>query len=333
MLRIHFTEQDLARTRLAATSGPFVETCAAFSLLHRGAGATLFDGWREVTRTRMTPQAYQLAGLLSRRAKWSVELWTLGGAPVDSLDQPLDTIQSSPKRLSSEVVRAGSRFQLPRWARDLAVADRDALRELDVAIRAVHDAAVAPYWPRIRAHHHAVHAASMQAFRDGGLARVLEQLHPAVHWRPPVLEVPTRYDHGDFHLEGQGLIIAPTVFGWPFPHGDTAPLEPGAPNVLYIPTAISVAAPSWAAWISGQDSFKRASELMGRTRAIVLDAVADHGPCTTSQLAARIGLPVSSTSEHATILRNAGLIATRRDRNKAWHTLTAVGAAVLNGPA
>ncbi|WP_406300073.1 ArsR family transcriptional regulator [Embleya sp. NBC_00888] len=333
VLRIHFTEQDLARTRLAETSGPLVETCAALSLMYRPRdGPVLFAGWRQATHALMTPQARQLATLLGRQARWAIELWTLGGPPVDSIDEALDTLKSSPGKLRDEVHRAAERIRVPVWARGLARADRAALADLENAIRAVHTVAVAPHWSHIHAHQRAVHHGYLRAFRDGGIGAVLENLHPSIRWKPPVLEVPTRHVHGDFPLHGQGLILAPTVFGWPHAHGDTDPLVPGAPNVLYIPTAVSVTATSWAAWTRGRDSARRVAALMGRTRAMVLETVAERGPCGTSDLAEWLGLSAASASEHATVLRDVGLIASERIRNNVRHTVTPTGIAVLDGP-
>ncbi|MBF6239939.1 winged helix-turn-helix transcriptional regulator [Nocardia otitidiscaviarum] len=69
------------------------------------------------------------------------------------------------------------------------------------------------------------------------------------------------------------------------------------------------------------------SALLGATRAAVLEAVADGG--STTELALRLGISPSSASEHAAVLRGAGLITSTRTRNQVRHRLTPLGAALL----
>jgi DNA-binding MarR family transcriptional regulator len=61
-----------------------------------------------------------------------------------------------------------------------------------------------------------------------------------------------------------------------------------------------------------------------------LQAVAD-GACTTSELADRSGSSTSSASQHAAVLRAAGLVVTRRHGSAVLHTLTPLGTRFLDG--
>ncbi|MFB7448202.1 MarR family transcriptional regulator [Streptomyces sp. NPDC056194] len=72
--------------------------------------------------------------------------------------------------------------------------------------------------------------------------------------------------------------------------------------------------------------------VLGHTRAAVLGTIARHPGCSTQQLAVLVGIAKASASEHATTLRNAGLIATHRDRRTTAHIATPTGIAVLNAP-
>ena len=56
MLRVHFTADDLVRTRVAAV-GPLDETACAIWLLQRRDSAVFFDGWRQQTLARLMPAA------------------------------------------------------------------------------------------------------------------------------------------------------------------------------------------------------------------------------------------------------------------------------------
>jgi len=68
--------------------------------------------------------------------------------------------------------------------------------------------------------------------------------------------------------------------------------------------------------------------LLGRTRAAVLATlVTGH---TTTQLAQRVGISLASASEHAAVLREAGLVASRRTGGTMLHTLTPLGSRLLH---
>ncbi|WP_067543171.1 ArsR/SmtB family transcription factor [Nocardia crassostreae] len=69
------------------------------------------------------------------------------------------------------------------------------------------------------------------------------------------------------------------------------------------------------------------SALLGRTRAAVLEAIADGG--STTLLAQRLGVSPATASEHAAVLREAGLVASIRVRNSVHHNLTPLGVALL----
>jgi DNA-binding IclR family transcriptional regulator len=59
---------------------------------------------------------------------------------------------------------------------------------------------------------------------------------------------------------------------------------------------------------------------------VLLTALAE--PASTTGLAARTGIPVSSVSEHLAILRGAGLVSTTRTGRYLVHQRTALGVAL-----
>jgi DNA-binding transcriptional ArsR family regulator len=71
------------------------------------------------------------------------------------------------------------------------------------------------------------------------------------------------------------------------------------------------------------------ADLVGRTRAAVLRATTTA--CATTELANRLGLSPAAASRQAAVLREAGLITTRRDGGSVVHQITGLGIAVLNG--
>jgi DNA-binding transcriptional ArsR family regulator len=72
--------------------------------------------------------------------------------------------------------------------------------------------------------------------------------------------------------------------------------------------------------------------LLGRTRAAVLLTIADRPSLNTTELAAALGTSQASASQHATVLREAGLVTTRRHNGSALHTLSTCGTVLLARP-
>jgi DNA-binding transcriptional ArsR family regulator len=68
---------------------------------------------------------------------------------------------------------------------------------------------------------------------------------------------------------------------------------------------------------------------MGHTRAAVLRTLSD--PCSTAELAARLGISAPSACEHAAALRRADLIQTERRGRSVRHSLTPLGHSLLRG--
>ena len=98
---------------------------------------------------------------------------------------------------------------------------------------------------------------------------------------------------------GAQLVLIPSVFAWP---GVGVNFDP--PAVIYPARGTA------ALWQPPARTASDLAHLIGATRARLLGALEE--PATTTGLAARCGLPVSTTSEHLSILRANGLVTTTR---------------------
>ncbi|GAA2455205.1 winged helix-turn-helix domain-containing protein [Streptomyces macrosporus] len=129
----------------------------------------------------------------------------------------------------------------------------------------------------------------------------------------------------DLYLEGQGLLLVPSVFGT-----DAPVIIPDAQPqpVLFYPASSDSTLPD----IVRPRTVPPATlaQLLGRTRAAILLTVADRAGCTTTELPTTAGVSVSTASEHASVLRQAGLIATTRHHKAVLHTVTPTGLALVN---
>ena len=332
MISIIFTRDDLTRIRLAESPDPMWEVLLSLHLLQSRPTSPALRQWRATARRQLTPAVRPLVELAPAYGYSPDFLTPSGGA--EGLDAGIDGLLSTrPAQLQTDLRRLAGWRTPSVWTRDLATGDLRSLRVLTDAVRHYHRVAVAPYWPQIRATVDADRAARSRAMAGQGLEGMIGSLHPDLRWRPPVLEVHGFKVTREIHLDGRGLRIIPSYFCWEEP---TLLRDPELPPVLVYPvdqrpplfdSTEPYGAPG-SLQPHGTPSQPLAA-LLGRTRAAVLEAVSDG--CTTTELAQRVGVSAATASQHASILRAAGLINTRRIGAAVLHTLRPLGADVLAG--
>lgn len=295
--RIHFTTEDLARVQVGATLGPVAETVFALALVGRR-GRPLFAEWQRRVKA-------DLGGYtdLVRRVAGAV-------APVPDLLWLLQDEAPDPEGPVAAVGR----------------------REVVTAVRALCRRGVVPYWGPVLAHLEAERDARGRMIMSAGIEQVFEGMGPGVAWRPPVLSVPAAVD-GDVHLHGRGLLLAPSLFLSRTPAVLVRTAAEERPPVLAFATTPEGNAGALL-WQREQPDTRppgveALDALLGRTRARLLWHT--RVSCSTGELAEQLGVSAASVSQHTRVLREAGLIATSRTKNKALHSITALGAAMLGG--
>ncbi|MEU2183635.1 ArsR/SmtB family transcription factor [Streptomyces thermolilacinus] len=323
MLRIHFTGADLAGVRMAARPDALWETLLSFHRLRDRRGALVYGEWRSETRTRLNGETRLLGALVPARGYFPDFLTPPEG--LQGLDTALEAVRATPPaRVHAELsVLARERpaaAPLPSWTQALAEGRAEPFSRLLGALRGYHRAAVEPYWTYIQARVEADRAVRGRALLDGGAEELLASLPPMLRWRAPVLEADYPVDR-DVRLDGRGLLLQPSYFC----RGSAVMYrDPDLPPVLVYPVT-HTDAPAAA----GEPGGAPLGRLVGRTRSAVLKAIGQGG--TTSELARRAGVSLASASQHAGVLRDAGLVVTLRQGSSVLHTLTPLGAALLHG--
>ncbi|MFJ7989119.1 DUF5937 family protein [Streptomyces sp. NPDC096351] len=195
-----------------------------------------------------------------------------------------------------------------------------AVLRLAELLRAAWEALIAPDWPRLRALLEADVAYHSRRLAEGGLERLLDELHPAFAWdaRAATLRVAYRGEHVR-PLEGQGLVLMPSVFTWPDVVSGFDP--PWQPTVVYPARGIG------GLWSGAGDRTPEAlGRLLGPVRADVLCALAE--PMGTTALSHLLGRAPSTVSAHLAVLRDAGLLTSRRYGHQVLYERTPLGIAV-----
>ncbi|MEU6309635.1 winged helix-turn-helix domain-containing protein [Streptomyces sp. NPDC047014] len=326
MLRIHFTAEDLARTRVGPGIGAAAETYYGMALLRNPRTAPPFRRWKGAVARHLGAEAGPLLALLPDRGPGLDLLTIAGDAP--SLGEAVEgLLGASRARLREELSQLSVRPADAAWVRSLRDGDAEALRLLARSLEACHRGAIAPYGDRAAAHLDAVRAAYARTLMEGGVERLLAGLCvPLVRWRAPVLEV-RHPKEVEFRLGGRGLVLVPAVFMGRTPTLLWDPADEAAPPRLTVPTVTDPEVGE-ALWERADGTAQDAlGALLGRTRAAALKVTV--GGCNTTELARRLNVSLAAASQHATVLRNAHLITTSRRGGAVLHSITALGIDLL----
>jgi DNA-binding transcriptional ArsR family regulator len=318
--RIHFTADDLSRIQVSPTLGPLAETVLAVSLLRCPMQPrALLSEWRGQVQGKITPRMKPLTALIPPGSK-GVDLCTLTGE-APTIEQGIRALLDVPREhllVEMEYADRRSRLSAAAWT----LAEPGARPNLAEATQAAYQALVQPYWTRIRACLHAEQAARSRTLAREGAAGLLASLQgQRIRWRPPVLEI-LMPSHVDMDLGGRGIALVPSVFIGKDPCLYENPNDDDDVPRLMLPVADSGYAHLW----DGPRGAALAA-LVGRNRAVVLASIADG--CTTTELARRAGISLAAASQHATVLRDSGLIASRRQGSAVLHVLTPLGEELL----
>jgi DNA-binding transcriptional ArsR family regulator len=330
--QIHFTDRDLAQIQIAPTLGPLAETLFALSLLRCPIQRPpAFGGWRGQVGGRLTAEMKPLAALVPPGSR-GVDLHALvGRAPT--IEQSADALLAVPhERLVAEMRDFDRQCRLPATAWAVAETGGHARQRLADATQASYRALVEPYWPRARASLEAERARRGRVLMEGGVDQLLNTLQPPmIRWCPPRLEIhfPGSGDV-DFRLGGRGLTLIPSLFVGELPCLILDTNDEDAPLGLAF-AAVRDPEAGASLWDEARPGPDALPALVGRTRAAALSRIADG--CTTTELAQHTGVSLSAASQHATVLRDAGLISTRRHGSAVLHVLTPLGLELLNGGA
>ncbi|MER5362008.1 winged helix-turn-helix domain-containing protein [Streptomyces sp. NPDC002785] len=319
MLRIHFTAGDLVRTRVADNPDPLWESVLSLHQLQERQSNPAVIRWQKRVIRNGRASLRLLLPLVPARGYFPDFLTPAESA--EGFEAGLDALLSTSRaQLSGQIARLAGDQPLHPWARSVAEGTSPVLRRLGEALRDYQHHAFGRSWQRIRARIEADRTWRARTQWHGGTDAMLRTFGRGLCWRPPVLESDYPVDM-DMHLEGRGLLLIPSYFCHRTP---VALADPSLPPTLVYPARSVGPGPTPPPAAAGP----RLARLLGHTRAAVLESLG--GECTTSELARRAGVSLSSASEHAAVLRSAGLISSNRLRNCVHHSLTPVGLALLD---
>ena len=219
-----------------------------------------------------------------------------------------------------DLARSGA---LTPFTRALADGNPGAVSTLNGILTGFRTRALDPYRRRIASAVATASAAASARAVLGGTGAMLSSLHPSIRWDGRELRLNTVLA-AEESLEGRPLIFQPTAL---------------ATRIMFDPLSdsVTVTYPATAGPVTRDPDLDAPPQamvsLLGATRAAALVTVVRTPALTTGHLAAALGVSAAAASRHATVLRDAGLIATIRNGQTVHHTPTRLGTDLVHGSA
>jgi DNA-binding transcriptional ArsR family regulator len=314
IIRMHGTE--LAKVRFAIS--PVFETVMALAVLGRPGVHAVHLPWATWARPRLAgvPGLPLLNALTGHATLKPAFLIPPPDSRMPDLDTELKRVRATPAARARDHVFALTGPLVRSFEAD----PRAALPAVAESLRLVHNRIVAPHWTRMVRVLEADIARRAATLAEGGMERLFTGLHDEVLWSGGELVVhPNRTPDTVVDLRGHGVALCPSVFCWPGVAVSTRPVTTG--TLRYPARGVATL---WETPAPAPDAL---AGLIGRTRATILTRLA--APATTGELAAGLGLTAGAVSQHLTVLRDAGLVATQREGRTAVHLRTARATALF----
>ncbi|MEU6776230.1 DUF5937 family protein [Streptomyces sp. NPDC046759] len=319
--RLRFGDDDFLRCRFAIS--PLWETQEAVRTLRRPDRHAYQAPWlRRIRDAAASVDLSPLWLLMPRRGHSPDWLGAPPLGPAATFEEEITAVRASdPEAAREDTARAlactPGALHSPRGRAWLADPVR-MVRELADAMEAAWQALIAPDWPRLRALLEADVAFHSRRLAEVGLGTLLPELDDRLSWDGRTLALALHVEYAR-DLDGQGLVLMPSVFSWPDVITGFDP--PWQPTLVYPARGI---AGLWSE--PGARAPEALARLLGRNRARVLAALDE--PASTGALAHRLGLAASSVSSHLTVLRDAGLLTARRYGHQVLYERTPLGLAL-----
>lgn len=312
VLRVHLTAEDLLKTTFASQPAPLMEIGLAVAALQRR--DPVFRSWRRSATAQLPAAARPLLELIPPFATGPLFLDPITTDPAEGLE----LVRAAPASIvAAELQRVSGPGSPDPWLRSLAAREREASGELRLALRLAYHHLMADAWPRILSGFRSELAYRSRLIAELGVQAALSTLHPSISWNGTVMQIEAKSER-DIYPHGAGMTLMPSalwtgraLLAW---HPDR--------SVLVVYPAVT---PLPLIGVPASDPL---ADLLGHTRAAILTHTFTERSST--QLARKLGVSAATVSGHTKALRAAGLIVTARAGKGVHHSVTPLGARLID---
>lgn len=320
LVEFRLGSSDLSAVRFGISPG--FELVHAVRVVLSPPSAPLHWGWLRSLRGRLSGRDLRLMALVCGPDGYLPDFLTATPSgdmtPEEERDRLAQVPQEQLRRdLGKRLVRSHGSEQR-RQLQEL-IDDPDRARDrIAAAWQQVWDALLAPAWPQLLRLLRADVSVRARRSSDAGLGAMASTLHSTVTWDDDVVRVQMRTHEEVVDCGGTGLVLVPSVMA----RGCAVLTErPAQPTIFYPAHGV---AETWYRDVA--DALDALSALLGAARARLVMEL--QQPLSTSECAELAGLAISTASHHLTVLRDAGLIDSRRAGPRVLHTRTPLGEAL-----
>ena len=322
MITFVLSPDVLGQTRFSFS--PLTEATLSLRLLSRPRLAPVNSPWLQQARGRLDGIDLELLQSVVPPGRYIAScLVPLGQALQPTLDDQLAALSDLDTGvLERDLREAWEGRTIPRRAETLLASGPRATAYLAEALRDYWDAVIEPHWPRMRAVLEDDVSHRMNGLIDDGYYSVFRDLHPEIRVDGDCMFVDKPHFADSVHQASE-MILTPSIFAWP-----TLTLQDGAAGQFALIYAARGIARVWEGQgvpeVTGTEPL---AALLGRARATILQRTSV--PMSTTQLARELQQSPAAVSEHLAVLRNAGLLTSRRSGRSVLYRQTPLAEYVI----
>ena len=319
MITIRLNAEDVGRIRFALS--PVWEAVTSVRALSNNTARSVHGPWLQKVRPIIEgPDLTLLKALIPSFGYIPDFITPAPPRRSTSLESGLAAIAATPHDLVVNEIGRLHRHNPHPLLPDLIGDPAKALDLITSALETYWRRALEPDWRRMRALLQEDLAFRLDELASGGIERLFRNLHPSVRFSGDRIEIDRPFACDGEPLAGQGVLLVPCVFTWPaaLPVSEA----PHVPTITYPPRGLG------RLWEDRQDATESPlADLVGRTRAAIVSHL--DLPMSTTHLAHQLGVSAPTLSVHLSILRNAGVVDSRRDGRAVLYYRTALGTQLL----
>ncbi|HEX4087627.1 MAG TPA: helix-turn-helix domain-containing protein [Trebonia sp.] len=322
MIELRVAAGEFAHMRFACS--PISEAVSSLHALHSGRVHPLHRNWSRLAfqRLRRCDTAVLRAFVPGGNCTPSLPVGCLGGSAMIE-DQLRCVADWSTDLLRSELEDLWSGAVMPAAARQLIADGSAAPRRLADALSQYWDLVLRPYWNRIRAVLDAEVLYQGRQLAERGVVPMMTTLHPQLELRGDNLYL-DRCPSARYDLNGQNLLLIPSVFVWPRITFDPG-IGGGPPSLMYGSRGVGTV------WETAPPVMRATDDplgaMLGPARAAILRRTG--APKSTTDLARELLSSAPTVSAHLAILKRCGMVTSWRSGRSVLYQRTSLASSVL----
>jgi DNA-binding transcriptional ArsR family regulator len=325
VIQVRLSVSDLGRMHFAYS--PLAEVGESLYMLSSGRIHPVHREWFKAVRPRLTGVDMALLRAVVPPRSYIASFLFIGASdPATTIDNQLQLLaQMQTDELGAELAAIWRGETMPVALQELVSDRASGAQRLADCLWTYWSIAVEPHWRSMRAilDEDVAHRAS--DLTKDGVNSMMGGLHEQVSIHDEVLRI-HKLDSAHEDLSGCALKLVPSVFVWPnliFCTGT------GSPTLTYPARGVG------KLWENASDSAASSGTviddslamLLGRSRAAILVSLALAQ--STTELSLRLGQSPPAVSQHLSVLRRSGLVASWRSGRSVMYRRTALATSII----